>query len=139
MGKPETSARNFQTSPTRTGQLAKSFLGPINSLATTGKPDEFVEEPKRLVREDHESRKLCAHEKQFYPASSYTLLHKPAYKYKEEADPEKDPRRFRLEDGRVKSKPRQLQTNIQSRVISDYFKPLKNVSDPYERKHDIEW
>jgi hypothetical protein len=39
----------------------------------------------------------------------------------------------------VKAKPRQLQTNIQSRVISDYFKPIKNISDPFERQHDIEW
>jgi hypothetical protein len=98
-----------------------------------------VEEPKRFMREDHQGRKLCSHEKQFYPANSYALLHRPTYHYQEQADPEKDPRRFRKEDGRVKSKPRQLQTNIQSRVISDYFKPIKNVSDPFERKHDIEW
>lgn len=71
MGKPETQPRNFQTNPTRSGQLAKSYLGPLNSLATTGKPDEFIEVPKRLVKEDHESRKLCPHEKQFFPQASY--------------------------------------------------------------------
>ena len=54
-------------------------------------------------------------------------------------NPEKDPRRFRKEDGRVRSSPRQFQTNPQGRVLSDYFKPIKNVSDPINRKHDIDW
>ena len=39
----------------------------------------------------------------------------------------------------MKSRPRQFQTNPQSKVISDLFKPIKNVSDPIERAHDIEW
>jgi len=54
-------------------------------------------------------------------------------------NPEKDPRRNREEDGKVKSVSRQLQTNIQSKVITDYFKPLKHVSDPISRAHDFEW
>jgi len=51
MGKPETKPRNVQTNPTRSGQLAKSFLGPLNSLATSGTKDEFIEVPKRLMYE----------------------------------------------------------------------------------------
>jgi len=39
MGKPETKPRNFQTSPPRSGQLAKSFLGSLNSLAATAIKD----------------------------------------------------------------------------------------------------
>lgn len=59
MGKPVTQERNFQTSPPRSGQMAKSFLGPLNSLATSATKDEYVEIPKRLMKEDHENRKSC--------------------------------------------------------------------------------
>ena len=119
--------------------MAKSYLGPLNSLATSATKDEFIEVPKRLIKEDHESRKGCPFEKQFYPQAHYTVLHKSSYEYIPEANPEKDPKRYREEDGKVKSSPRQFQTNIQSRVLSDYFKPPKHVSDPISRAHDIEW
>ena len=139
MGKPETKPRNFQTSPPRSGQLTKSFLGPLNSLASTGKTDEFVEEPKRFMREDHSSRKHCPHEKQFYPQHTYKIQKDAAYEHIDENNPEKEPKRNREADGKVKSQPRQFQTNPQKRVLSDYFKPIKNVSDPLEREHDINW
>lgn len=62
---------------------------------------------------------------------------KSAYEYTEEKPPEPIPKRNREEDGRVKVKLRNTQTNPGSKVIDSYFKPLKHMDDPYERAHQL--
>ena len=52
MGKPVTQPRNFATSPNRSGQLNKSYFGLLNSLATSEKKDEYIEEGVRLLHEE---------------------------------------------------------------------------------------
>ena len=71
----------MQTNPTRSGQLTKSYLGPINSLAE--KKDPYVEVPKRLNQEDMRYRKMETHEKKFFPANTYHLLKDSSYEYTE--------------------------------------------------------
>jgi hypothetical protein len=52
-GKPITKARNLCTSPPKKGQLA--YFEPIKSLATSDKKDIFLEEGKRLLREQNQT------------------------------------------------------------------------------------
>ena len=52
-GKPITLPRNLYTNPTKKGQL--SYFEPIKSLATSEVKDVFVEEGKRLLKEENES------------------------------------------------------------------------------------
>ena len=61
-----------------------------------------------------------------------------AYKYKEENNPEKDAKRFREEDGRVKSQPRNFYTNPISKTEKIVFKNPAYITDPYDRKHNME-
>ena len=60
------------------------------------------------------------------------------YEYKEENNPERDPKRNREEDGRVKAEPRNFYSNQQTTVLNSYFKPNKYMEDPYERAHQME-
>lgn len=53
-------------------------------------------------------------------------------------NPELDPRKFREEDGRVRSGPRNFYTNNNAKVAETLFKHYKYVDDPYEREHDQE-
>lgn len=67
----------------------------------------------------------------FKPASGFKEIHTPAYEFKEENNPEKDPKRNRDNDGKVKLQPRNYYTNQQSTVIRSFFKPIKYLEDPY--------
>lgn len=73
----------------------------------------------------------------FKPASGFKELHIPPYEYKEENNPEKQPKRNRELDGKVKLEPRNYYTNLQSTVIKSYFKHPKYIEDPYERAHQL--
>jgi hypothetical protein len=53
-------------------------------------------------------------------------------------NPELDPKRFREENGRVKSGLRNFYTNNSQRVNETVFRHYKYVGDPYEREHDQE-
>ena len=75
MGKPVTLPRNFYTSPTKSGQLASSYLGPLNSLATSDKKDTFIEEGKRLIKEQYQTFSQGRKETNFYPIAG----NKPMY------------------------------------------------------------
>ena len=63
------------------------------------------------------------------------ISNKSAYVYVDENPPQKDPKRNRQEDGRVKSKPRNAYTNSTFNVINSYFKHNKHMDDPYDRLH----
>lgn len=63
---------------------------------------------------------------------------KGSYEYVEDKPVEKDPKRNREEDGRVKTKPRNYYTNQQSTIITNSFKPYKHLDDPYDRAHQID-
>lgn len=65
-------------------------------------------------------------------------MHTPSYEYKEENNPEKNPKRNRESDGKVKAAPRNFYSNQQTTVIQSFFKPLKYIEDPYERAHQLE-
>lgn len=67
MGKPVTLPRNFYVSPIKSGQLRKSYFGPLNSLATHEKHDIFIEEGIRLLKEENRSFKLDRKEANFVP------------------------------------------------------------------------
>jgi hypothetical protein len=74
----------------------------------------------------------------FIPASGFKELHIPPYEYKEENNPEKEPKRNREGDGKVRTKPRNIYTNQQTTVIKSFFKPIKYIEDPYERAHQLD-
>jgi len=74
----------------------------------------------------------------FKPASGFKETAKVPYEYKEQNNPELDPKRNRDTDGKVKSQPRNLYTNPQTTVIRSFFKPIKYLEDPYERAHQME-
>ncbi len=61
-----------------------------------------------------------------------------AYTYKEQLNPELDPKRFKMQDGRVKTGPKNLYTNSLNKVSDNYFKPYKHLPEPYERAHLLE-
>ena len=56
----------------------------------------------------------------------------------EEKLPELDPKRYKQEDGKVKSGPRNFYSNPQSKVIDTTFKKYKYIEDEYDRKHKME-
>ena len=53
-------------------------------------------------------------------------------------NPELDPKRFKMEDGRVKTGPRNFYTNSDQKVCETLFKTPRYILDPYEREHDQE-
>lgn len=55
----------------------------------------------------------------------------------EQKNPELDPKRFKMEDGRVKSGPKNLYTNPLSRVQDTTFKHYRYIEDPINRKHEL--
>ena len=65
-------------------------------------------------------------------------MSKSSYEYKEQNNPEKDPKRLRDSDGRVKSELKNITSNPHSKVDNSYFKFPKHVSDPYDRAHKME-
>ena len=46
-------------------------------------------------------------------------------------NPQLDPKRYKMEDGRIKTGPKNFYTNPGHRVIDTLFKPYKHVPDPY--------
>lgn len=73
----------------------------------------------------------------FKPASNLKELYLPSYEFKEENNPEKNSKRNRDNDGKVKLEPRNFYTNQQSTVIRSFFKPIKYMEDPFERNHQM--
>lgn len=74
----------------------------------------------------------------FKPASGFKETQSYPYEYKQQNNPELDPKRNRDGDGKVKANPRNFYTNQQSTVIRSFFKPLNYIPDPYERAHEME-
>lgn len=74
----------------------------------------------------------------FKPASGFKETQPVPYEYKEQNNPELNPKRNRDEDGKVKAAPRNFYSNQQSTVIRSFFKPIKYIEDPYERAHQME-
>lgn len=75
-----------------------------------------------------------------YKHASFTgsdILWKSSYPYTEDKQPEKDPKRNREDDGRVKVRARNALTNPGSKVIDTYFKHEKHMDDPYDRAHQM--
>lgn len=58
-----------------------------------------------------------------------------AYEYIEQKNPELDPKRYKMEDGRVKSGPKNFYTNPQSKINDTTFKRYRYIEDPMNRKH----
>ena len=50
-------------------------------------------------------------------------------------NPELDPKRFKMEDNRVRTGPRNFFTNTEQKIIDTSFRPYKHLADPYEREH----
>ena len=72
--KPMTQARNFQTSPIKSGQGKSSYFGELNSLATSPIKDEYIEPGKRLLREEKEKReKGKKHDVSFFTGTGNKL------------------------------------------------------------------
>lgn len=46
-------------------------------------------------------------------------------------NPELDPKRFKMEDGRIKTGPKNFYTNPNDKVIDTFFKPYRYVPDSY--------
>ena len=60
------------TNPPRTGQLKKSFLGPINSLASGDLKDEYVDPGRKLLQIENENFKNgYTKDQMFKPASGF--------------------------------------------------------------------
>ena len=49
--KPITQPKNIMTSPNKSGQLNKSYFGPLNTLANFSVHDIYIDEGRRLVKE----------------------------------------------------------------------------------------
>ena len=52
--------------------------------------------------------------------------------------PELDPKRYKMEDGRVRTGLRNFYTNSDRKVCDTLFKNPEYIIDPYEREHDLE-
>ena len=85
--------------------------------------------------ENETFRKGYNKEQMFKPASGFKQTAQVPYAFKEENNPEQDPKRNRDPDGKVKCAPRNFYSNQQSTVIRSFFKPIKYIEDPYERAH----
>ena len=51
-GQPFIKERNFQTSPTTSGQGKSTYFGSLNSLATHTVADPYIDHDRRLVIEE---------------------------------------------------------------------------------------
>ena len=49
--KPIVEPKNIITSPNKSGQLNKSYFGPLNTLANFTVHDVYIDEGRRLVKE----------------------------------------------------------------------------------------
>jgi hypothetical protein len=56
-----------------------------------------------------------------------------AYEYVDQKNPELDPKRFKMEDGRVRSGPKNFYTNSQSKVNDTTFRHYKYIEDQFNR------
>ena len=114
-------------------------MGNLNSLAAGDIKDEYIDPDRKLFQLENETfQKSYTKDQMWKPAGKGKEEYKPSYTYKEEDNPERDPKRFREEDGKVKAAPRNFYSNQQSTVIRSYFKPIKYMEDPYERASQLE-
>jgi len=90
-----------------------------------------------LQIENETFRKGYTKDQAFKPASGFKETAQVPYEYKEENNPERDPKRNRDPDGKVKAEPRNFYSNQQSTVIRSFFKPLEHLADPYDRAHQM--
>lgn len=119
--------------------MKKSYFGDLNSLATN--KDEYIDPDRKLLQIQNERFKNGPKNENKYKPASKTgsnVLWKSSYPFTEENPPEKDPKRNREEDGRVKTKLRNAYTNPGSKVIDTLFKHEKHIDDPYDRAHVME-
>lgn len=101
--------------------------------------DEYIDPDRKLLQIENENfKKGYTKDQMFKPAAGFKETQPFPYEFKEENNPELDPKRNRDPDGKVKSELRNVYTNQQSTVIRSFFKPIKYIDDPYERAHKME-
>lgn len=95
-GKPVTQPRNFYAGPCRSGQLKRSFFGDLNSLATSGIKDEYLDPARRILKQENERfYSSCKNENKYKPGGHSETLWKAAFPYIEENPQPVDPKRHR--------------------------------------------
>ncbi len=90
--------------------------------------DEYIDPDRKLLQIENEKfKKGFTKEQMFKPASGNKELYLSSYEFKEENNPELNPKRNRDSEGKVKVEPRNYYTNQQSTVIRSFFKPIKYI------------
>jgi hypothetical protein len=76
--------------------LDLSYFTGVNSLAAGEVKDEYIDPARKLLLYENEVFKKGFHkDQQFKPASGFKELHTSSYEFKEENNPEKNPKRNR--------------------------------------------